>query len=121
MSVASYIRIVRTPLGEAPLWVREKWVGLELPLEEDTPITIMGFGVLSAPEIRNQIDYLMARATGKIVRMTGYVVSVDAALAILAEKSSEAATWWRENTPHMLGQNFIFDEPACEPMAGLAR
>ncbi len=29
---AHYIRIVNVPAGEAPLWVREKWVGLELPL-----------------------------------------------------------------------------------------
>ena len=26
------IRIIGVPPGEAPLWVREKWVGLELPL-----------------------------------------------------------------------------------------
>src|SRR5215471_17510443 len=26
------VRILRPPPGEAPLWVREKWVGLELPL-----------------------------------------------------------------------------------------
>ena len=31
-NVTTNVRIVAVPLGEAPLWVREKWVGLELPL-----------------------------------------------------------------------------------------
>jgi len=26
------IRVIAVPAGEAPPWVREKWVGLELPL-----------------------------------------------------------------------------------------
>jgi hypothetical protein len=26
------IRIIAVPPGEAPLWVREKWVGLDLPV-----------------------------------------------------------------------------------------
>ncbi|MEA3013605.1 MAG: hypothetical protein QOD42_2150 [Sphingomonadales bacterium] len=32
MSGSQAIRIVRAPIGEAPLWVREAWVGLSLPL-----------------------------------------------------------------------------------------
>ena len=27
-----YLLVTATPPGEAPLWVREKWVGIELPL-----------------------------------------------------------------------------------------
>jgi hypothetical protein len=26
------VRIIAVPPGEAPLWVREKWVGVELPV-----------------------------------------------------------------------------------------
>ena len=29
--MARMIRITSVPTGEAPVWVREKWVGLELP------------------------------------------------------------------------------------------
>src|SRR5437660_9122721 len=31
---ASHLRITSVPPGEAPLWVREKWVGLSLPLAQ---------------------------------------------------------------------------------------
>src|SRR5712664_1703512 len=34
---AGHIRIFAVPPGEAPAWVREKWVGLELPLAQWLP------------------------------------------------------------------------------------
>ena len=53
-SAPQFIRIVRTPPGEAPLWVREKWVGLELPLASGDygPRHAYTSGVLSGPSNR---------------------------------------------------------------------
>jgi hypothetical protein len=35
---AGHVRILTVPPGEAPGWVREKWVGLELPLAQWFPL-----------------------------------------------------------------------------------
>jgi hypothetical protein len=43
-------------------------------------------------------------------------VDVDTAVSILSIKHPEAAAWWRENVPHLMGKTFIFDEPACKPV-----
>jgi hypothetical protein len=41
------IRIVSAPPGEAPQWVREQWIGCELPLVARMAIgTFSGVGVL---------------------------------------------------------------------------
>ena len=47
------IRIISIPPGEAPLWVREKWVGLELPLtRHSAPGAFYAYGALSIPRGR---------------------------------------------------------------------
>jgi hypothetical protein len=45
------VEIVFPPAGEAPLWVREKWVGLRLPvvLREAKPVRALTAGVLTGP------------------------------------------------------------------------
>ena len=50
-----------------------------------------------------------------------YLVSVDAAVDILEEKSPQAAKWWRENRPHYFGpeQQFGFPAEVCEPLGDL--
>jgi hypothetical protein len=46
----------------------------------------------------------------------GYQVEAKRAVDILAESSSEAAEWWRQNVSGYLkpDQIFIFDAEACE-------
>jgi hypothetical protein len=45
-----------------------------------------------------------------------YLVDVDRAIDILAEADPEAAEWWEENAPHLLGRGkkFGFAEDVCE-------
>lgn len=107
-----YLHITSIPSGEAPLWVREQWVGLKLPLahREAKPIGLLTSGVLSGP--RNLVSCLLAMLTGKLQRQSGFLVESRVAVAILALKSPEAAAWWRENTPYQLkpGRQFVFGE-----------
>ncbi len=46
------IEIVFPPAGEAPLWVREKWIGLRLPVAspEAKPVCALTAGVLTGPK-----------------------------------------------------------------------
>lgn len=113
--MAHRVRIVAVPAGEAPQWVREKWVGLELPLAQWTagPRTRRTAGVLSGP--RDVLAMIAGLFSGRLNRRTGYVVDVQAAIAALERVSPEAAAWWRTAAPHLLtpGRRFMFQEHAC--------
>jgi len=104
------LRIESTPPGEAPLWVREKWLGLTLPLARsyEHPRTWLTSGVLSGP--KGFLSRLVALVTGRLTRRSGYMVESSAAVAILATKSPDAAAWWRKNTSRLLrpGRYFLF-------------
>lgn len=119
-----HLQITSVPSGEAPLWVREQWVGLKLPLAQRkaTPLTLLTSGVLSGP--RNLLSCLLALLTGKLERQSGFLVESRVAVAILALKSPEAAAWWRENTPHQLkpGRQFVFlqEDGHVDPPSGEA-
>jgi hypothetical protein len=110
------VRITGVPPGEAPEWVRRAWVGLVLPLAsgENGPRTRRGAGVLTGP--RGCATALVHLLLGRTTLWTGYVIDADVAVWLLAERSPEAAAWWRENAPHALqpGRRFIFPQEVCE-------
>ena len=111
-----FIRVVRTPPGEAPLWVREKWVGLELPLASDDyrPRHAYTSGVLSGPS--NRLIALVRLLRGRLPYQSGYAVEAVTAVAILANVAPDAASWWRQNVPRSqrAGRKFMFHSSVCE-------
>jgi hypothetical protein len=111
-----YIRIVRTPPGEAPLWVREKWVGLALPLAggDRGPREMFTSGVLTGP--RNRLLAIWWGLRGRLPRKSGYAVDVHEALGILERTAPDAAAWWRKNVPRLQKprRKFLFQPSACE-------
>ena len=115
-SAPQFIRIVRTPPGEAPLWVREKWVGLELPLASGDygPRHAYTSGVLSGP--RNRLIALVWLLLGRLPHQSGYAVEAVTAVAILANVAPDAASWWRQNVPRSqrAGRKFMFHSSVCE-------
>lgn len=106
------IRIVSTPPGDAPLWVREKWVGLELPIVGTSSSQLLGVSVNVAPTV---FHHLWAVICGRSEKIHGYRVEAKRAVDILAISSPEAAEWWRQNTPGFLrgGRLFVFHAEAC--------
>lgn len=97
------IRIVAVPPGQAPLWVREKWVGLELPLYRNLPAKKrLTVGVLDRPSVAGLLWSLIR---GRVEFSTGYAVESLRAIEILDNANSDAAAWWRQNTPHLLLKN----------------
>lgn len=108
------IKIVQLPIGEAPHWVREAWIGLSLPLALKRQRSWKGFGVLSGPH--HGLSQVWALVTGKSSKMQGYLVNAKAAVDCLADTHPEAAAWWREHTPGLLNgkRYFVFDTDACE-------
>jgi hypothetical protein len=107
-----YVKSV--PEGEAPLWVRENWVGLALPLAQRKPTanSFLTGGVVSGP--RSFLSWLYALLTGKLERRSGYIVDALEAVSLLERKSPEAAAWWRQNAAYLMkrGRFFVFPD-AC--------
>ena len=115
-AASSHVRIVRVPPGEAPFWVRERWVGLTLPLAEGDrgPRDTFTSGVLSGP--RNRLLALWWALRGRLKRKSGYAVDAVEAVRILEQTAPEAAAWWRNNVPRLQKRRrkFLFDPAACE-------
>jgi hypothetical protein len=108
------VRIVAVPPGEAPLWVRQKWVGLELPVVRYAAHRkLLAFGVLSRPH--SWPAQWAAILRGQAGLIAGYAVAAAPAIGILAKVSPEAAAWWRENTPHLIAPKryLVFHEEVC--------
>jgi len=91
------VLIIATPPGEAPDWVRQAWIGLELPFVNPTPDGYVG-GVLSG------------QPTGR----NGFHVETETALEILEASNAEAADWWKTNAPIAFMDALIFDSSVCK-------
>lgn len=109
-----HIIITRRPIGEAPEWVRDAWIGMTLPALHAEQRRWRGVGVLSGPN--NPFLLCWAVLRGRTIPVSGYAVDPELAVSLLAEKNPSAAQWWRENTPKLIasGRAFIFDTEACE-------
>jgi len=108
------IRITSVPPGEAPLAIRQAWVGLVLPLRRKRPARYLASGVLSGPRsVRESLIYLL----GFRYRIhSGYIVPTLPAIEVLERYSPAAARWWRENVPHaMRARRFlVFPTECCQ-------
>jgi hypothetical protein len=102
--------------GEAPQRVREKWVGLELPLAygDSGARGAITSGVLSGP--RNRLMALWWALRGRLERKSGHAVDADEAVRILEGTAPEAAAWWRQNVPQLQHgkRKFMFAPAVCE-------
>ena len=114
MAVASKIRIITCPPGEAPLSVRLAWVGLELPLSKASRQLAMTSGVISSP--RDWWRRIVGLVTGSYGVQTGYMVNARDAVDLLQSKDPTAAMWWREHCAHMLDgkRQFLFPTASCQ-------
>ena len=94
------IMIASTPSGQAPEWVRQAWVGLELPIVETSAGGMITGALGGSPDSSNA---------------DGYHVDIPTALAILGQHNPQAAKWWEESSILQLcGEHFIFGKRFCE-------
>jgi len=91
------IRIIATPPGQSPEWVREAWVGLELPLIEDNQPGVQTGVLLGKPE-----------------NIGGYRVDGKEAIEALEKHYPSAAEWWKKNVPNVIGNQLVFKKEVCE-------
>jgi len=99
------IRIVSIPKGEAPEWVREAWIGLEIPIVKEEPEGAWSIGPI----------------TRRPYTHGGYWVQRNLALKFLLKKNLEAFQWWLDLIEKQEGtilssseRLFLFDTGCCE-------
>jgi hypothetical protein len=108
------VRIVAVPPGAAPLWVRQQWVGLDLPVRH-----YVAHRKLHDSGAASRRDSWPAQWAaifrGQAALVAGYVVEAVPAVSILAKVSPEAAAWWRHNSPHLIAPKryLVFHEEVC--------
>lgn len=74
------LRIIKTPEGEAPLHIRQAWVGIEIRACDFIARCCGTHGVLSGDVVPPRNSYLVSQA-----------VAID----VLAARNPSAADWWR--------------------------
>lgn len=111
------ITIVRRPIGEAPDWVKDAWIGLSLPVAIPEQRTLSTVGVLSRPKTR--LHFWWAALRGRTEKVTGFIVDARRAITLLSAVRPDAADWWVENAPYFAAgeEMFIFDAACCEVTA----
>jgi hypothetical protein len=94
------IKIISRPAGQAPEWVRDAWIGLELPLCEDyqPKDDEQMFGILNLEPVKE---------------LGGYAVSATIAFQQLFRVNPDACEWWRVNAPWAIAARLIFEKNAC--------
>jgi len=90
-----FIRITSRPNGDAPRAIRDKWIGLVLPVSS---------------EVTEPVD-ATERAKGKR-RVVGYEVRWDDAMRLLGAKNPEAREWWERKVQRPA--SLIFEESCCK-------
>ena len=75
------IKIIATPPGEAPEWVRKEWIGVIIPVPPEFPFGTER-GVVSGKKVT--------------ANHGGYQVLTADALEALEKKSLKAAEWWKK-------------------------
>lgn len=108
-----FVTIKRRPIGEAPEWVRDAWIGMRLPVAEPKQRSLPTVGVLTGPH--SALKQLIAWASGRTNRLRGFVIDANTAVDLLAVANPAAADWWKSNAPGLLSKrrNLVFDLDAC--------
>lgn len=91
------IKIIATPPGQAPEWVRKAWVGIEVQATQSSCGGIQ-----------------MGIRGGAPQNLGGYSVQGNVAFAVLAEHSPRAYQWWEENAAYVFSSVLVFHRDVCE-------
>lgn len=112
------IEIHSTPQGKNPLWVREAWVGLQLPSLDEVPIKVPVADVGNRPSVRALVRGLKDGAVAPLKERFGYSVNAKIAVGIVSLTNEDAARWWLENVPEMMRQDMplLFETACCRPV-----
>jgi len=95
------IRIILTPPGEAPVEIREKWIGCQFSAYEPDEVMVDScvIGVCIYTPVQNPEPY--------------YEISIQEVLKVLKNHNQEVYTWWEHNL-HPMMDNLCFPVSCAE-------
>lgn len=97
------IRITSVPKGNAPLEIKKKWIGVEIPC--------IYFDSVGAEELADVVG------GAQTASYRSYCVFQFHAIAALEALHPDAAKWWRDNGfPRHLQGTFAFSAESVEPL-----
>lgn len=101
MGQPAEVLITSTPPGEAPVAIREAWVGLKLPLADGQhgPVVVKAMGAVTG----------VSRGTQKV-----YAVPALDAIDSLKKKNPDAARWWLAHVNLSPQLHFDFPMENCK-------
>ncbi len=99
---AMLIKIVKTPAGKPPEWVRQCWIGIELESLGKEKVT--------------DRDVLIGRCKGR-TNLGGYMVDGEVAFRALEKHNKTAYEWWMKYWPEAAFATLIFHTDVCEEMS----
>jgi hypothetical protein len=103
MKATGRIQITKVPAGAAPPWVRQEWVGLELPCFPQAGLVVAHSVADRDPKLRD-----------------GFIVPQKEAIETLRKKSPEAAQWWNDHGyPNGEEPNFVFGLDEAKVLRGV--
>jgi len=93
------MRVTSAPTGQAPLEIRQKWIGVEIPFLEIGVPTGSVSGILNGKKVKPH----------KV-----FIVDQVEALTALRKKSPKAADWWKGVGFPIAGAQFTFNVECAE-------
>lgn len=93
------MRITSAPVGQAPLEIREQWIGVEIPFLEVGMPAGSAHGVLNGETVKPY---------------KAFTVDQTEAIDALRKKSPEAASWWESMGFPKKGGQFTFNAECAE-------
>ena len=95
--IVGTIKVIKAPAGEAPLWVRQAWIGLILPYN-----SIPGLHPDGGSGYLNEVTPFPKRY--------GYAVLQDYAMLVLEDKNFRISMWWKGKGFPYQNTYFVFSE-----------
>ncbi len=96
-----YCEIIAAPSGEAPLRIRNAWIGCILPV--------------AALESSGAAGSL----SSTVATVRGIVINGRDAFSVLRLRDPAAFSWWRQQFPRVMSERLTFDEASYTLMQGV--
>ena len=112
-----FIIVLRCPIGDAPPWVEQAWIGMRLPVVEQQRRPGPAFGLF--PKTDSLAVRLRRFVFALIFGVTGYVVDAKVAVLLMEGVDPPAAEWLRANWSEWLDaeHGLFFDRESCRSIS----
>ena len=107
------IRVINVQAGTYPQWVRNAWLGCELPCIAGVEEMLTATNSITPKDLLEVVDDATQQEEPEY-KITGFLVRRDTALTILRKKLPAAALWYCDNNYLQPNSYFAFETEDVE-------